>query len=73
MAETDWGQITRSDQISYMNARSHASGAVSEILEKNGRQVLPHPPYSPDMSPPAFDLFPELKKKTTPWETLQKH
>jgi histone-lysine N-methyltransferase SETMAR len=27
-----------------------------------GWQVLPHPPYSPDMSPPAFDLFPELKK-----------
>jgi len=24
--------------------------------------VLPHPPYSPDMSPPAFDLFPNLKK-----------
>ena len=24
--------------------------------------MLPHPPYSPDMSPPAFDLFPKLKK-----------
>jgi len=24
--------------------------------------LLPHPPYSPDMSPPAFDLFPNLKK-----------
>jgi hypothetical protein len=24
--------------------------------------VLSHPPYSPDMSPPAFDLFPKLKK-----------
>jgi hypothetical protein len=24
--------------------------------------VLPHPPYSPDMSPPDFDLFPKLKK-----------
>jgi hypothetical protein len=27
-----------------------------------GWQVLPHPPYSPDMSPPDFDLFPKLKK-----------
>ena len=44
------------------NARSHASRAVSEILEKYGWQVLPHPPYSPDMSPPDFDLFPKLKK-----------
>jgi histone-lysine N-methyltransferase SETMAR len=31
-------------------------------LEKYGWQVLPHPPYSPDMSPPDFDLFPKLKK-----------
>jgi len=44
------------------NARPHASGAVSEILEKYGWQVPPHPPYSPDMSPTDFDLFPELKK-----------
>jgi len=44
------------------NAQPHASGAVSEILEKYGWQVLPHPPYSPDMSPPDFDLFSKLKK-----------
>ena len=60
--ETDWSQISRSDQRSYINARPHASGAVSEILENCGWQVLPHPPYSPNMSPPAFDLFPKLKK-----------
>ena len=24
--------------------------------------MLPHPPYSPDISVPAFDLFPKLKK-----------
>jgi histone-lysine N-methyltransferase SETMAR len=33
-----------------------------EILEKYGWQVSPHPPYSPDMSPTDFDLFPKLKK-----------
>jgi transposase len=43
-------------------SRPQASGAVSEILEKYGWQVLPHPPYCPDMSPPDFDLFPKLKK-----------
>jgi len=58
--ETDWGQISRNDQRSYINARPHASGAVSEILEKYGRQVLAHPPYSPDVSLPAFDMFPKL-------------
>jgi len=59
--ETDWSQTSRSDHRSYNNARPHASGAVSEILGKYGWQVLPHPPYSSDMSPPAFDLFPKLK------------
>ena len=33
-----------------------------EILEKYGWQVSPHSPYSPDMSPTDFDLFPKLKK-----------
>jgi len=60
--ETDWSQMSRSDQRSYINQRPHASGVVSEILGKYGWQVLPHPPYSPDMNPPAFDLFPKLKK-----------
>ena len=48
--------------ILHDKARPHSSDAVSEILEKYGCQVLPHPPYSPDMSPPDFDLFPKLKK-----------
>jgi transposase len=61
-AETDCSQISRSDQRSYINARPNASCAVSEILEKYGWQVLPHPPYSTDISSPAFDLFPKLKK-----------
>jgi len=54
------------------NARPHASGAVSKILEKYGWQVLPHPPYSPDMSTPDSDLYPKTEE-TTQWETLQKH
>jgi histone-lysine N-methyltransferase SETMAR len=37
-------------------------GTVSEILEKYGWQVLPHPLYSPDMSPSDLVLFPKLKK-----------
>ena len=48
--------------ILHDNARPHVARAVSEILEKYGCQVLPHPPYSPNMSPPDCDLFPKLKK-----------
>ena len=35
---------------------------MRNILEKYGWEVLPHPPYSPNLSPPDFDLFPKLKK-----------
>ena len=35
---------------------------MRNILENCGWEVLPHPPYSPDLSPPDFDLFPKLKK-----------
>ena len=38
--ESDWSRISRSDQRSYINARSHASGAVSEILVKYGSEFL---------------------------------
>jgi len=39
--ETDWSQILRSDQRSHINTQPHASGAVSEIWEKCGWQVVP--------------------------------
>jgi len=54
--------FTASVHILHDNAQPPASGAVLEILEKYGWKVLPHPPFSPDMSPPDFDLFPKLKK-----------
>jgi len=43
------------------NARPHIGKVVRELLDRYSREVLPHPPYSPDISPPNFDLFPKLK------------
>jgi len=34
---------------------------VRELLDRYSWEVLLHPSYSPDMSPPDFDLFPKLK------------
>jgi len=34
---------------------------VRELLDGYSWEVLPHLPYSPDMSPLDFDLFPKLK------------
>jgi len=47
--------------ILHDNSRPHIDKAVHELLDRYSWEVLPHPPYSHDMSPPDFDLFPKLK------------
>ena len=47
--------------ILYDNARPHLGKDIRELLDRYSWEVLPHPPYSPDMSSPDFDLFPKLK------------
>ena len=44
------------------NARLHITDVVTKKLCNYGWAVLPHAPYSPDMSPPYFDLFSKLKE-----------
>ena len=48
--------------ILHDNARPHLGKVVTDLLSKYEWEVLPHAPYSPDMSPPDFDLFPKLKE-----------
>ena len=40
----------------------HKSTTVQEYLKESGLNVLDHPPYSPDLSPCDFWLFPRLKE-----------
>jgi len=47
--------------ILHDNAQPKLGKDVRELLDVYSWEVLPHPPYSPDMSPPDFDLFPKLK------------
>jgi len=44
------------------NAPAHASHLVPQFLAKNGTAQLQQPPYSPDLAPCDFILFPRLKK-----------
>ncbi|KFM80306.1 Mariner Mos1 transposase, partial [Stegodyphus mimosarum] len=44
------------------NARPHIPRCVQDVLQQNKVEILPHPPYSPDLAPRDFWLFPELKK-----------
>jgi len=47
--------------ILHENARPHLGKDVHELLDGYSWEVLPHPPYNPDISPPDFDLFPKFK------------
>ena len=41
----------------------HNSILVTDYLTKMGIKTVPHPPYSPDLAPSDFWLFPKLKEK----------
>jgi len=43
------------------NAPAHASLLIRSYLAKHQTSVVPHPPYSPDLTPADFFLFPKLK------------
>lgn len=54
--------LERGPLILQDNAACHTAVLVMQRLEKYNWEVLPHAPYSPDKSPPDFDLFPVLKE-----------
>ena len=43
------------------NAPAHTSLVVREFLAKNSITLMEHPPYSPDLAPCDFYLFPKCK------------
>lgn len=43
------------------NAPAHKAIIVNEFLTKNATNIIEQPPYSPDMAPADFFLFPKLK------------
>ena len=46
----------------YDNASSHKCEVAKSFLASKKVKVLNHPPYSPDLGPYDFFLFPKLKK-----------
>ena len=51
----------RGIKLLHDNVLAHKSATVQEYLKESGLDVLDHPPYSPDLSPCDFWLFPRLK------------
>lgn len=52
---------SRDFRILHDNARPHVSLLVNDFLAEKRVSVMPHPPYSPDLSPCDFFLFGKLK------------
>lgn len=45
------------------NAPAHRAIKTQETITELGIEVMPHPPYSPDLAPCDFHLFPAVKKE----------
>ncbi|KAI6658251.1 Transposase [Oopsacas minuta] len=52
---------TQGMKILIDNASSHTAKLNKNFLDVEGLELLPHPPYSPDLAPYDFWLFPKLK------------
>ena len=60
--------------LHHNNAPSHASLLIREFLAKQDTFVVPQPPYSPDLTPADFFVFPKLKStiKGRRFQTIEK-
>ena len=45
------------------NAPPHRAGVTMATIDECGIELLQHPPYSPDLAPSDFFLFPEMKRQ----------
>ena len=58
------GKVTKGVLFFHDNAPAHRALATQKKLAYLGFQCLDHPPYSPDLAPSDYHLFPRLKKET---------
>ena len=56
------GKLHRGILFHHDNAPAHSSMVARDVLRKFRWETLPHPPYSPDLAPSDFFLFPKLKE-----------
>jgi histone-lysine N-methyltransferase SETMAR len=59
-----WTELWRSGDwlLHHDNVPAHTALSVQQFLAKSNMVLLPHPPYSPDLAPCDFFLFPRMKK-----------
>jgi len=57
------GKVTKGVLFLYDSAPAHRALATQKKLAYLGYQYLDHPPYSPDLAPSNYQLFPGLRKQ----------
>jgi histone-lysine N-methyltransferase SETMAR len=57
------GKVTKGALFLHTNGPAHRALATQKKLAYLGFQCLDHPPYSPDLGPSDYRLFPGLKKQ----------
>ena len=67
------GKLTRGVLLLQDNAPAHTSQVAMTAATECRFDFLPHPPYSPDMAPSDFYLFPKLKSylRGTQYEAMK--
>lgn len=56
------GKLMKTVFLFHDNARPHSARQTQDLLEEFRWDVFGHPPYSPDLAPSDFHLFPQLKQ-----------
>lgn len=56
------GKLHKRPLLQQDNARPHTARRTKEVLNDLRWELLPHPPYSPDLAPSDYHLFPNMKK-----------
>ncbi|GFW23514.1 histone-lysine N-methyltransferase SETMAR [Trichonephila clavipes] len=52
------GMLTKGVRFHHDNARPHTANRTTALVERFGWEMVSHPPYSPDLAPSDFHLFP---------------
>jgi hypothetical protein len=63
MKEVGMHRVTARFVPRILTAPSHTSVLTQQFLEKYKMVFIPHPPYSPDLAPCDFFIFPKMKLK----------
>ena len=56
------GKVTQIPLLLHDNAPAHRSHIGQDAILESGFEEMHHPPYSPDLAPSDYHLFPNLKQ-----------